>query len=142
MPRSLPLLPGSRQHRIVDPAHSRPSLRRKLLMPLAIFGALLAAAVLLSARHEMRTQLETQLLNHARLVVDAARRIPHTTSPSSSTPDRNSHGASLCHRCMGIWNTANAVTTLTTRNRACRTRKYAGLPEVNLLDSASAMDAE
>ncbi len=59
----------------MEPPPLRPSLRRKLLVPLAAAAAALAAIVLVAARREMRIQLDAQLLAQARLVADAAHRI-------------------------------------------------------------------
>lgn len=70
----------------MDPAHPRHSLRRQLLVPLAMIGMIVAAAVLLAVRREMRAQLETQLLAQARLVADAARRIAQTGGTREELP--------------------------------------------------------
>lgn len=70
----------------MDPTRLRPSLRRQLLGPLAVIGAFVSAAVLLAARHEMRAQLESQLLGQARLVADAARRIAQTNGTRDELP--------------------------------------------------------
>src|SRR6266702_2534071 len=81
---------------------------------------------------------------------ESQRRAPLTSRPNpgtssrtrSATPSTNSHGAARCHSRMGTWNTSMPATTLVAKNSACRSRKYPDFPSVNLLASASAIEAE
>src|SRR6266496_3817375 len=81
---------------------------------------------------------------------ESQRRAPLTSRPNpgtssrtrSATPSTNSHGAARCHSRMGTWNTSMPATTLAAKNSACRSRKYPDFPSVNLLASASAIEAE
>src|SRR6266568_676709 len=81
---------------------------------------------------------------------ESQRRAPLTSRPNpgtssrtrSATPSTNSHGAARCHSRMGTWNTSMPATTLVAKNSACRSRKYSDFPSVNLLASASAIEAE
>src|SRR5258708_15303320 len=81
---------------------------------------------------------------------ESQRRAPLTSRPNpgtssrtrSATPSTNSHGAARCHSRMGTWDTSMPATTLAAKNSACRARKYADRPSVNLLASASAIEAE
>src|SRR5712691_5321232 len=81
---------------------------------------------------------------------ESQRRAPLTSRPSpgtssrtrSATPSTNSHGAARCHSRTGTWNTSVPATTLAAKNSACRSRKYADSPSVNLLASASEIEAE
>src|SRR5438093_6147368 len=81
---------------------------------------------------------------------ESQRRAPLTSRPNPgtssrtrrATPSTNSQGAARCHSRMGTWNTSMPATTLATRNSACRWRKYADFPSVNLLASAIAIEAE
>src|SRR5712692_5249840 len=81
---------------------------------------------------------------------ESQRRAPLTSRPNPgtssrtrrATPSTNSQGAACCHSRMGTWNTSMPATTLAARNSACRWRKYADCPSVNLLASAIAIEAE
>src|SRR3954466_9733240 len=81
---------------------------------------------------------------------DSQRRAPLTsrpmpgtsTSTSSVTAPRNSAGAARRHSRTGTCTANTPDTTAKARNTACRARKYVGLPPVNALASASAIDAE
>src|SRR5436309_372784 len=81
---------------------------------------------------------------------ESQRRAPLTSRPSpgasssasSATPSTKSHGAACFHRRTGTWKASIPANRLTARNSACRWRKYAGLPPVNLLASAIAIEEE
>src|SRR5260370_42613976 len=81
---------------------------------------------------------------------ESQRRAPLTSRPSpgassrasSATPSTKSHGAACCHRRTGTWKASIPANMLAARNSACRWRKYAGLPPVNLLASAVAIEEE
>src|SRR5205809_1512909 len=81
---------------------------------------------------------------------ESQRRAPLTSRPSpgasnrasSATPSTKSHGASCCHRRTGTWKASIPANMLAARNSACRSRKYADFPPVNLLASAIAIEEE
>src|SRR5712691_3308951 len=81
---------------------------------------------------------------------ESQRRAPLTSRPNPGTssrtrrasPSTNSQGAARCHSRIGTGNTSMPATTLAARNSACRWRKYADCPSVNLLASAIAIEAE
>src|SRR5881396_751619 len=81
---------------------------------------------------------------------ESQRRAPLTSRPnpgasnraSSATPSTKSHGAACCHRRTGTWKASIPANMLAARNSACRSRKYADFPPVNLLASAIAIEEE
>src|SRR5437667_9480540 len=81
---------------------------------------------------------------------ESQRRAPFTSRPSpgasnrasSATPSTKSHGAACCHRRTGTWKASIPANMLAARNSACRSRKYADFPPVNLLASAIAIAEE
>src|SRR5882762_962118 len=81
---------------------------------------------------------------------ESQRRAPLTSRPSpgassrasSTTPRTKSQGAACCHRRTGTWKATNPANRLAARNNACRSRKYADFPPVNLLASAIAIEDE
>src|SRR5882724_409338 len=81
---------------------------------------------------------------------ESQRRAPLTSRPSpgassrasSTTPRTKSQGAACCHRRTGTWKASIPANMLTARNSACRSRKYADFPPVNLLASAIAIEDE
>src|SRR5712691_5647926 len=81
---------------------------------------------------------------------ESQRRAPLTSRPKpgtssrtrSATPSRNSHGAAACQCRVGTWKASRAASTLAARKSECLWRKYADFPSVNLLASASEIEAE
>src|SRR5712672_694206 len=81
---------------------------------------------------------------------ESQRRAPLTSRPSpgassrasSATPSTKSHGAACCHKRTGTGKVTIPANRLAPRNNACRSRKYADFPPVNLLASAIAIEDE